>query len=52
MSKEYKVNFMQGKFDKFVIGEITEHSDYYEVKGSNNKIHKIYKSAISSIIEL
>jgi len=52
MTKIYKVNFMHGNVDNFLIGEITEFDDYYEVKGKNNKIHKIYKRAVSSIMEV
>lgn len=52
MNKIYKVNFMQGNYDKFIIGQITEFDDYYEVIGHNQKKHKIFKKAITSIMEV
>lgn len=47
-----KINFNQGNYDKFIIGEIVEKDDHYEVTEKNGKKHTVFKRYVTSIMEM
>jgi len=53
MVKKYKINFMQGNFDKFVTGEIIKETDeWIIIKDKFDKEVRLSNKSITSIIEL
>lgn len=53
MAKKYKINFMQGNFDKFVTGEIIKETDeWIIIKDKFDKEVRLSNKSITSIIEL
>lgn len=53
MAKIYKINFMQGSYDKYVTGEIIkETSEWLFVKDKYGKEVRLAQKSISSIVEV